>query len=168
MHKFKIGDKVEIRQKEEIEPSWDWDEFAMCEFCGAETEITKIIEVEERDNRRHTYYLLAADRGKYMWTDDMLKPAAEDSVKITLDDFVKRMHIPVLPTTLSCGCEELCEPMDKGMLAWSLYDFLEDSGIGRVVGEFTLNVSDDDDELHATAELEGGRLMTMEVLGVVD
>jgi hypothetical protein len=140
----------------------------MGKFCGVETKIIGVDDLERYYTGRRSYYRLAADHGKYMWTDDMLKPAAEDHVKITLDDFVKRMHIPVLPTTLSCGCEELCEPIDKGMLAWNLYDFLEDSGIGRVVGEFTLNVSDDDDELYATAELEGGRLMTMEVLGMVD
>ena len=131
--KYKIGDTVTIRQEENIDPSWDFDVESMGEYCGSTTKITRRIKGFDGNG----YYNLAADDQKYLWTEEMLMPENK-SVK---QDFIPEIEL-----------------RDVGM--W-LLGFSEESGIGKIEGNFSVHV--DGDLLDMSADLEGGRHVEVKV-----
>lgn len=162
MFAFEVGEKVKIRQEKNIPLSWDWDPESMEKYCGKETRIEN--RFVENDTRKH-YYHLAVDGGKYYWTEDMLEPAIEperswwdllcEEVDRTIglsdnDDEEPEIHNdPYIPET------------DWSFFALSAYSFPENSGLGKVIGNFSMDT--DGDCVTVSADLEGGRKMLLKI-----
>lgn len=132
--KYKIGDTVTIRQEENIDPSWDFDVESMGEYCGSTTKITRRIKGFDGNG----YYNLAADDQKYLWTEEMLMPEN----KSVTQDFTPELDL-------------------KNIGMW-LIGFPEESGLGKVTGNFCLSV--DGDLLDMGADLEGDRRIEIKVV----
>ena len=131
--KYKIGDTVTIRQEENIDPSWDFDVESMGEYCGSTTKITRRIKGFDGNG----YYNLAADDQKYLWTEEMLMPEN----KSVTQDFTPELDL-------------------RNICTW-LIGLPEESGIGKVTGNFYLSV--DGDLLDMGADLEGDRRIEIKV-----
>ena len=170
-YKYEVGDKVTIRQKEDMVPSWDWDEESMGKYCGKEAAIKDRLP----PNRRGiAFYEIDIDNGMYLWTEDMFidkESVAQKSGSLLTDildniEYWVNKDQEVSETTKKIlkafhEDDDLYSPeLDYGMLIWDLFSFVENSDIGKIEGqaEFEFNK----DEFKFRANLEGNRELIVE------
>ena len=140
---YEIGDRVRIKDKKDIQPSWDYDEGSMGKYCG---KLTTVL-YRQKDKDGKVFYNLDEDNGRYLWTEDMLIKANGCSM---LADLIAQTKSDIPEITF-----------DKGMFLWNLFSLTGDSGLGEITGITSFDF--DGDEFVLTADLEGNRELYMDV-----
>lgn len=140
---YEIGDRVKIKDKKDIQPSWDYDEESMDKYCG---KLTTVL-YRQKDKDGKAFYNLAEDNGRYLWTEDMLIKANGCSM---LADLIAQTKLDIPEITF-----------DKGMFLWNLFSLTGDSGLGEITGIASFDF--EGDEFSLTADLEGNRELYMDV-----
>lgn len=109
--KYKVGDKVRVRNDLEIHCQYGTQAFVrgMNTYKGRDAEITEVF---------NTYYSISVDNEEWYWTDEMLEGLAEDeltaeeAIKIQAEMcrsiMCKDCTIGRLRCDSRCGCAEFC------------------------------------------------------------
>ena len=178
---YDVGDKVMIRQKRDISPSWDFDAESMGEYCGKEAAVTR----REAGLSGMKYYKLDIDGGKYYWTNEMLRPPREKMEKKEKESVTPRVQelkkpiakkesgdmyswvfdgiLKELRHRANFDDDIFTPKIEESDLVKALYDFLDKAGLGRVEGRFECHIHNDKAKI--SADLEGNRVLNFEIKG---